>query len=369
LTACYIVASAGEVLLLDEGLREVAHEELPMDKAEGGERLLDLTKGEPIPEIESLVQGLDCDSLVVESDAVAQAVSRSGWKGGIEVDFPSEAGRSVRGRLSADADHIQRIREISREISSQLLRETYRDWDRLVIQAVEGIDEIDRSMANLYARCREWYAIHFPELERVVRSQIEFSEVVLDADPRSSETLSQDLGVSEHKRRRILKEAENSIGTPLGESDLEAVREIARSIIYLDSRKSGIASYLEDLMEDHAPSLTRVAEPGVGARLISKAGSMKKLAMMPSTSIQTLGAEKALFRHVTKGAKPPKHGTIFQHPYVRNSPKSIRGKAASILAAKISLAARSDFISRVDKGEMLKSELDAAIKELRKSAG
>jgi nucleolar protein 56 len=261
------------------------------------------------------------------------------------------------------------LADSAREMAAEKVRESFSSWDRLVVQAVSSIEEHDRSMANLYGHCREWYAFHFPELERVVKNERLFSQIITSCDPISEGEIPEELGLSKERLKKIQRAAGSSSGAGLDEVDLEAVREVARSIIYLDERKAKILEYLTDVMATNAPSLTKVAEAGIGARLIARAGSLRKLALMPSTSVQTLGAEKALFRHITKGAKPPKHGIIFQHPHVRNSPKQIRGKVSSILAGKISLAARADYIKGEDVGDELRSSLDSRVKRLRHEAG
>ncbi len=364
MTKHYLVVTANGILILGPELETVRMVDLPQDPMDRADRFMSLQRGESIPELQQSLEDLETSTLVVENENLREAIN--GLVAGVEIEFPSPGGRKVRRSLAASGDYLRDSRELGEEISSQKMRSSYKKWDQLVVHAVGAMEELDKDAANLYGLCREWYSIHFPELERILRNQTTYSQAILQGDPRDS--VSENLDISEKKIKRIQKEAENSVGTTLGETDLEAIRELARSILYLSQRRETLDGYLERLMCDHAPTLTRVGEAGVGARLIAKAGSLKKLALMPSSSVQTLGAEKALFRHLTKGAKPPKHGTIFQHPYVRNSPKSIRGKAASILAAKISLAARSDYIFEVDKGKKMKEELDAAIKTLRREA-
>ncbi len=355
-----LVLTNTSLLLIDESGSTTRSVDLPDDAELLVQAHRSLAAGEPVKELSEILEGFR-GTLVVEDDAVASAALKV-WTGPVKVQFPSSGGRLVRGRGIAQRD---RLREVAGRLASARIKESYENWDRLVVQAVGAVDEIDRSMANLYARCREWYGIHFPELERIVRGESQYSEVVLLED---LENIPESSSISQERRGRILSARGKTIGVELQEEDLEAVRQLAHSLIFLDERKAHIVAYLSRLLELNAPSLTRVAEAPVAARLIARAGSIRKLALMPSTSIQTLGAEKALFRHITKGARPPKHGIIFQHPYVRNSPKSIRGKVASVLASKISLAARTDYITGEDKGEQLKAALDVTVKGLRRKA-
>ncbi|MBU7004572.1 MAG: NOP58 family protein [Theionarchaea archaeon] len=360
--ANYIVVTHESIILVSDELKVegsidtsgVAAEDMKLDSS---------TKGDLVA-----LLGKARGKLIVETEELAREIRAMDWKGSIEVQFPSPGGKMVRrdlARRGLDPSLVQ----LARETSAKKVKESFQEWDRLVVQAVSSIEELDRSMANLYGHCREWYALHFPELERIVKNERLYSDVIIASDPRSQEGISEDLELSKERLKKIRRAAEISTGVGLQDGDLEAVREVARSIVHLDERKAKILEYLTVVMSDHAPSLTKVAEAGIGARLIARAGSMRKLALMPSTSVQTLGAEKALFRHITKGAKPPKHGIIFQHPLVRNSPKQIRGKVSSILAGKISLAARADYIKGEDTGEKLRSSLDAMVKNLRKDAG
>ena len=114
-----------------------------------------------------------------------------------------------------------------------------------------------------------------------------------------------------------------------------------------------------------APNITNVVGPLIGARLISYAGGLKQLGMLPSSTIQILGAEKALFRFKKQGGLPPKHGVIFKHPYINKSNKSERGKIARTLAAKISTAAKADAFTDRDISDLLKKDLENRVKEIR----
>ncbi len=354
-----MVLTHTSLLLVDESGNTIKRVDLPDDLDALVRAHSSLAAGEPVSEL-SEVLGDRKAAVVVESDALATAVSKV-YQGTVKVQFPSSAGRLVRQRGLVQRDSL---RGVTSKLVSERIKESYENWDRLVVRAVEAVDEIDRSMANLYARCREWYGIHFPELERMVRGERLYSQAILFEGRDFSELTS----MPENTRQRVMSAVKGTLGVELQEEDLEAIRQLARSIIFLDERKAEILAYLSRMMELNAPSLVKVAEAPVAARLIARAGSMKKLALMPSTSVQTLGAEKALFRHITKGARPPKHGIIFQHPFVRNSPKKIRGKVASVLASKISLAARTDYITEEDKGDQLKAALDATVKGLRRKA-
>jgi nucleolar protein 56 len=304
----YVVVTIDSILLLDEGARVTNTVPLSEDPKTRAGELLSLEEGRTIPQLGQLLKRVSKGTIIAETATLAKALRGSGWGGGVDVVFPSLGGRAIRRHLARDDGRSAQARSVARELASDKTRKSYQNWDRLVIQAVVAVDELDRCMANLYARCREWYAIRFPELEQVIKDERVYAKVLVGGDPRSPDGIPEGPEVSQERRRRIKEMAKRSVGVELEEADLEAIREPARSIIYLDERKSEIVKYIEGLMQDNAPSLTKVADAMVGARLIARAGSIRKLAMMPSTSVQTIGAEKALFRHITKGARPPSTG-------------------------------------------------------------
>ena len=118
-------------------------------------------------------------------------------------------------------------------------------------------------------------------------------------------------------------------------------------------------------MKHIAPNISKIVGPLIGARLISLAGGMQKLAVMPTSTVQILGAEKALFRFKKEGGKPPKHGVLFQHLLINKSPKTERGKIARILAAKTATAAKADAFTKRDIADDLLEELTVRIQEMR----
>jgi nucleolar protein 56 len=142
--------------------------------------------------------------------------------------------------------------------------------------------------------------------------------------------------------------------------DLEQIQKLATHLLSLYDYRPELEAHVASTAKDVAPNLSEVAGPVLAAKLIEKAGSVTKLAMMPSSTIQLLGAEKALFRAKKSRSKPPKHGLIFQHPYVHSKPRRLRGRAARMLAAKLAIAARADAFSGNPIGAELVKELEEA---------
>lgn len=118
-------------------------------------------------------------------------------------------------------------------------------------------------------------------------------------------------------------------------------------------------------MEKIAPNVSVLAGSLIGARLISLSGSLEKLALFPASTVQILGAEKALFRFKKEGGRPPKHGVIFQHQLVNKSSHGSRGKIARILAAKISIASKADAFTKRDISKELIHDLKKRVDEIK----
>lgn len=228
--------------------------------------------------------------------------------------------------------------------------------DQLVMQANNSIEELDKSMNILVERLREWYGLHFPEMERAVGDHKKFARLI------------EQFGLREDiKHPDIGHLKEKSMGADFKEEDIKPVQQLATQIVELYKLRDGTADYMDGLLKEVAPNLRDVVGPALAAKLISLAGGLEKLARMPSSTIQLLGAEKALFRHLHGRGKSPKHGIIVNHPYVGNAPQKARGKAARLLSSKVSIAAKMDFYSKKYKGKELKKELEGKIKEIAKS--
>jgi nucleolar protein 56 len=158
--------------------------------------------------------------------------------------------------------------------------------------------------------------------------------------------------VSTHGQRDAIMKAmpqyatTNSMGGPLSPSDEAAVRALARSASTLYATRAELEKYVDEVMVEVAPNVAILLQPVLAARMLRQAGGLRRLATMPAGTIQTLGAEKALFRHIKEGKRPPKHGFLMQHPLVHRAPRYHRGALARSLAAKVALAARADMFTK-----------------------
>ena len=206
------------------------------------------------------------------------------------------------------------LREKNLAATKEKLKESF-TRDLLIIQTIHTVDELTFVINKLFANLRERYGYYAP---RIVRE--EQNESLLKA---------------------IQNKLQDELGVSLKKEDITSIQQLAVHIEQLSALKQTQETYLETLMDEVCPFLKEEATSQIGARLIDLAGSLKHLAEIPSSTIQVLGAERALFRHLKTGAKAPKFGVIFAHPTVTEAEE--KGKAARHLAGKISIAAKKDY--------------------------
>jgi nucleolar protein 56 len=222
-------------------------------------------------------------------------------------------------------------------------------------QAVRAHDDLVSTNNLLSERLREWYGLHFPELENVLGGDV-YVKAIADIGARKDVLSSLNLDM-------------DSIGSEIEPEDLASVRTLASALKESMESRTRLEKYIELRMKEVAPNISAVAGPVLGARLIMQAGSLRRLASMPSGTIQLLGAEKAMFRHLKEGSRPPKHGILFQHPMVHVAPPWQRGPIARALASKLCLAARADTYSHNDISGILKEQLEKRMAEIKKQHG
>jgi nucleolar protein 56 len=266
--------------------------------------------------------------------------------------------------LSDDRDELAgTLQKFAINLSSMKVKETSEKLDLHLVQAVNTLDEIDEIINTISTRIREWYGLHFPELDYLLQNIITYANIVRDAGSRENitkELLSQ-LEVPEKKIELIQQAISKSQGGDLTVESSESLKILASEVIKLSELRTNLSSTVENLMEILAPNLKNMLTAIIAARLIAKAGSLLRLAQMPSSTIQIIGAEKALFRALKTGTRPPKHGLIFQHPSVNSAPKWQRGKIARALSSKIAIAVRIDVYR---KGALDTSLLDKLTKRI-----
>ncbi|MDO9537879.1 MAG: ribosomal biogenesis protein [Thermoplasmata archaeon] len=313
--------------LLDDESKVIEKSLFPIEPAEIARRLLSMEKGEVLPEEEELAGGRP---MIVREKRLAIL--------GDVLDFeqpdirPEDFGfdNSILGKAMQSKGR-EKVKASTKP-------------DEHIVQAIRTIDDLTK-IANLMSeRLHEWHELNFPELTSMV-PESKYIELIAEYGDRTAILDSGKVEIAD------------SMGADVSEADARAMQSLAANILIVIKEKQEIEKYIGQRMKEIAPNLNHLTGPLVGARLISLTGGMDRLAILPSSTIQLLGAEKALFKHLKDNAKPPKHGVIFQHPIIHRAPPWQRGKIARAFAAKITIAVRVDRYG----GEFMGPELEAAL--------
>ncbi len=268
--------------------------------------------------------------------------------------------------ISKTSNEISSIyKQINEKLIKKSVSEAGGQGDAIVIQIIETLDILKKTISLFSGRLREWYGLHFPELtDKIIDDNILLAKLVSTIGNRENyitSNLKEEFGFSEELLNLLIKRASQSMGANI---ELSIVQGFANQILSLDSYRGELEENLEDLMEKTAPNLKAIVSSLIGAKLIAKAGGLKKLAFMPASRIQLLGAEKALYRFLKTGEKRPKHGLIFQWRQVRSGKYYLRGKFARLIAGKVGIASKLDYFKGEFIGDVLAKEIDAKIKEI-----
>ena len=271
------------------------------------------------------------------------------------------------GFADNEQDALQALREFAINLSSSRVKEASEKLDLHIIQSINALDELDKIINTVGARMREWYGLHFPELDNLVSSLLVYAQIVSKAGLRENIIVEilQSIGLPEKKIEVILDAAKRSKGGDMTLENLAIVKRLADEVIAQSDLRRVLADHIEVAMETVAPNVKELLTAAVGARIISKAGSLARLATLPASTIQILGAEKALFRALKTGARPPKHGLLFQHPLIHSAPKWQRGKIARAVASKVAISARIDYYRHNGKDSTVYDKLKSRIDEIR----
>ena len=261
-------------------------------------------------------------------------------------------------------DVMKKLRDFALELSSSKISEVSSSPDLHITQAINTLDETDKIINGVSSRLREWYGLHFPELDNIIDSINGYSQIVLSGKRENiSKEDFEKAGFPESKVEMLSLVREKSRGGGMTEKNLAIVQTLAKQILDLFDLRKTIEEHVDAQMKEEAPNLSAVLGTAVGARILARAGSLNKLATMPASTIQVLGAEKALFRALKTGSNPPKHGIIFQHAIVHAAPRWQRGKIARAVAAKAAIAARVD-VHKAGLNQTLLDKLNIRVKEI-----
>src|SRR3990170_5799199 len=275
---------------------------------------------------------------------------------------------AVETGFAKDTEEASRwTRNVSMELAKLRVKGAVEQRDLVVAQAIQTLDDMDRTVNLFMGRLREWYGVHFPELDRLIEKHETYARLVLNLGERENFTIEslEKADIPKAKAEAAAEVAETSMGADIAKTDLSPIQTLAKNVLELYDLRQNMENYLDQTMEEVAPNTKAMVGSLLGARLIAIAGSLRNLAMRPASTIQVLGAEKALFRSLKTGARPPKHGLIFQAALLHDAKKWQRGKIARALAGKLSIAARADAFGGRYVGDVLKASLDKRIEEIK----
>lgn len=268
---------------------------------------------------------------------------------------------------------------LSHSLSRFKLKYSTDKVDIMIVQAIALLDDLDKEV-NIYAmRVKEWYGWHFPEMSKIITDNLAYAKIVKTMGVRTNYSKTDFSEILPEELEATLKAAAAiSMGTEISNTDLLHIQSLASQVISLMQYRTELFEYLRNRMIAIAPNLTAILGELVGARLIAHSGSLMNLAKAPASTIQILGAEKALFRALKTKHDTPKYGLIFHSSLVGSAPGKLKGKMARMTAAKAALSIRHDALADADSkstddassiGMEARLKLESRLRKLEHSIG
>ncbi|PWN51590.1 Nop domain-containing protein [Violaceomyces palustris] len=307
-------------------------------------------------------KGKSKETLIVSESKLAGTIAK---KLGIQVTYDSELMDLYRGirenlasLLSASSSNDGSLDPrdlntmslgLSHSLSRYKLKFSPDKVDTMVVQAIGLLDDLDKEI-NIYAmRVKEWYGWHFPEMGKIITDNLAYAKVIRAMGFRTNASATDFAEILPEEIEETLKAAaEISMGTEISETDLEHIWSLCDQVISISQYRAQLYAYLQNRMAAIAPNLTALVGDLVGARLISHAGSLMNLAKHPASTIQILGAEKALFRALKTKHDTPKYGLIYHTSLVGQASTKLKGKMARMVGTKAALSIRLDALADAD---------------------
>lgn len=245
---------------------------------------------------------------------------------------------------------------LAHSVSRYKLSFTSEKVDTMIIQAVSLLEDLDKELNNYAMRLREWYSWHFPELARIITDNTVYAHAVILIGMRTNvkdislETMQEIM--PEDIAEQVKQAAEISMGTEIMKDDETHLKTLAKSVVEISDYRANLAEYLKNRMAAVAPNLTVLIGELVAAKLIAHSGSLMNLAKQPASTIQILGAEKALFRALKTKKNTPKYGLIYNASIVGQAKANLKGKISRTLANKCALCVRYDALGEDQDGKL-----------------
>jgi len=345
-------------------------------------KILDIENGKKLSEAEEILSELlsnNYSTIICDTEQLYELTKKTGAAKDLKIIL--EKNNNVTVKVKADYDSLltsyggfnssvevnKFLNKICLTYTSEKIKVSASRRDMLIVQAIEALNDLDKNLNLNASRLREWFSLHFPEINDLVSNHQTYSKIISEIGFKDSFTLQKlvELGIPDKRAELIINSISKSLGADLIPNDINIIKLYANMIVNEFETRTRLEDYIDQAMEEVSPNIKSLAGSTLGARLISLAGGLANLAKMPASKIQILGAEKALFTYLKSGDRPPKHGIIFQHPLIHNAPKWQRGKIARALAGKLAIAARLDYYSP-NINMNISDALDKRIGEIKK---
>ena len=261
--------------------------------------------------------------------------------------------------------NIDELRERMLKSAKEGIRNAYESEEYALMQAINAHIETSRSYNLNFERLSEWYGIYFPEIRMGNPNTLAALIIAVGNEQKPSKEKIVEAVKDADKAEAIYSKAVETIGRRMNDDETKAIVRFARLSNEMAASLDELDSYIKAAANRLLPNTTYLTEPKIAAELLGRAGSMERLATMPAGTVQLLGAEKALFKHIKFGSRPPKYGVLFKLPEIGTAPREIRGKIARVYATKICIALKADHFSKNFIAEKLKKDLELSIKRIR----
>lgn len=259
----------------------------------------------------------------------------------------------------------QELRKRLIERAKSGIAEAYSNEEHALMQAINAWLELNKSYNLACERLGEWFGIYAPELRLGSPTAVARLAIAMAEDKVDAERVREAVGTE--KADETIERLGRGMGRKMNGDEAKAVKGFADYALKAGAAMEVLEAYLKESSNRIMPNLTFLTDEKIAAEMLSKAGSLEKLATMPASTVQLLGAEKALFKHIKYGSAPPKYGILFKLPDVTAAPREIKGRIARIYATKLTIALKADYFSKRFIAEQLRKDLDAAIKRIRET--
>jgi nucleolar protein 56 len=333
----YIVISVAGLFVFDDKNKLIKYKPFDKNPEEIARKLEKFENQEEFPELQELKK--EIKDLVIKQPNPAAEYFRKNFRNIIfDVGFVKD-----------DSELNQLLNSVTIARSKKKISLIERR-DKLIIHTISALNDLEKILNTMSERLREWYGLHYPELNIVDHEK--FAGMIAN-----------------YGHRKNFENFIKSMGMELREDDIKTLQDFAKQLKELYVLKKEIEKYLEKIVPEEIPNLNTLLGSVLAARLLALAGSLEKLAKMPSSSIQLLGSEKALFKFLKekKEGRPPRFGILYLHPDISTARRELQGKVARLLSSKLTLAARADFYSKKDMSKELLEGYKKKLEEILKA--